>query len=68
MKVQDKRNIRRQAALTRLETQLKKGTKPEKVAAITLHTTGADEVPLDDKDKERIKKEIGVLKNRILLN
>lgn len=48
---------RRKSALNRLQTQLEKGTKPNK--------KGKGPVPLTDKDKKRITKEIEILKTRI---
>jgi len=48
--------IRQESAKKRLEDQLKSGKKPVK---------GGDIVPLEDKDKERIKKEISVLSGRL---
>lgn len=56
---------RRVRALRRLENQLKKGTKVEKVSALTKATTGANEIPLEEVDIKRIKKEIEVLKSKI---
>ena len=56
---------RRERAIVRLEAQLKAGTKTEKVSQLTLATTGANQLPLTDKDRERIQKEIDVLKSRI---
>jgi hypothetical protein len=68
---------RRERAIVRLEAQLKAGTKVlpiSKVAGLSMdeiadakkHST-ADEirVSLTDKDRERIQKEIDVLKSRI---
>jgi uncharacterized protein YdcH (DUF465 family) len=53
MKVQDKRNVRRVETSKRLSDQLKKGTK-------------GNNVPLSEKDVERIKKELVTLKERII--
>ncbi len=52
------RNTRRVGALGRLEDQLEKGTKRVE------HT----EVKLTDKNVKRIKKEIGILENKIKRN
>jgi hypothetical protein len=46
---------RREGALARLETQLKAGKKSDKDLLI----------PLNDKDKERISKEIVILQNKL---
>ena len=48
---------RRESSLVRLENSLKSGVKIEKV--------GNEKLPLSDKDKSRMKKEIEVLKLRI---
>lgn len=56
---------RRVNALARLQNQLKAGTKTEKVASLTLYTTGANQLPLHEKDVKRIKKEIETLKSKI---
>lgn len=53
--------LRRQSALSLLETQLKRGTKPEKVDGKT--TTNM--IPLSDGDKRRIQNEIENLKNKL---
>lgn len=55
---------RQQSALARLQQQLQVGTKPEKING---KTTG-NQVPLTDKDKVRIEKEITILSsnNQIL--
>lgn len=50
---------RQQSALARLQQQLQVGTKPEKIDG---KTTGK-QVPLTDKDKVRIEKEITILSN-----
>jgi hypothetical protein len=50
---------RQQSALARLQQQLQVGTKPEKIGG---STTGK-QVPLTDKDKVRIEKEITILSN-----
>jgi len=50
---------RQQTALARLQKQLQVGTKPEKING---STTGK-QVPLTDKDKVRIEKEITILSN-----
>lgn len=55
---------RQQRALARLQQQLQVGTKPEKING---KTTG-NQVPLTDKDKVRIEKEIESLsKNNQIL-
>ena len=59
------RTIRREKALRGLEKQLKRGTKTEKVAQLTLATTGANQVPLEEKDVKRINKEINILKQKV---
>lgn len=56
---------RRERALSRLESQLKSGTKTEKTNFLTDVTTGPDKLPLSDSDKQRITKEINVLKSRV---
>ena len=56
---------RRVRALRRLEEQLKAGTKTEKVDKLTKATTGANQIPLDEVDIKRIKREISVLKSKI---
>jgi hypothetical protein len=48
---------KQQSALARLQRQLQVGTKPEKIAD---KTTG-NQVPLTDKDKVRIEREIEIL-------
>ena len=50
---------RQQSALARLQQQLQVGTKPEKIEG---KTTG-NQVPLTDKDKVRIEREIESLSN-----
>ncbi len=52
------RNTRRVGALDRLEDQLEKGTK----------RVEHSEVKLTDKNVKRIKKEIGILENKIKRN
>lgn len=59
------RKIRRENVIRRLEAQLKSGTKTEKVAQLTKATTGANQLPLEEKDVKRIKKELEVLKSRV---
>lgn len=56
-----KLTVRRQHALDRLEKQLKSGVKPAP------HPDGGfkDPYQLEEKDVERIKKEIDVLKSRV---
>jgi len=51
------REQRQQRALARLQQQLKVGTKPEKIDG---RTTG-NQVPLTDKDRVRIEREISNL-------
>lgn len=51
--------LRRESVLERLIKQLKSGLKPEK------KRTDGHNIPLTDKDKTRIEKEISVLKTRI---
>jgi hypothetical protein len=54
-----KARTRRTNVIARLETQLKAGNKPAKVEGkIT-------SVPLDEKDTNRINKELSILKTRI---
>lgn len=53
--------LRRQSALNLLETQLKRGTKPEKVDGKT--TTNM--IPLSDADRKRITNEIENLKSKL---
>jgi hypothetical protein len=50
---------RQQSVLVKLQRQLQVGTKPEKIDG---STTGK-QVPLTDKDKVRIEKEITILSN-----
>ena len=57
--------LRRQTALNNLKAQLKAGTKTEKVSMLTLATTGAEQIPLEDKDIKRIEREISILKTRV---
>lgn len=52
--------MRREAARLVLETQLKRGTKPEKING----KTSTKMVALTDVDKKRIEKEIDVLNNK----
>jgi hypothetical protein len=54
-----KRTQRRIGALDMLQTQLKSGLKTEK------GRTDGHRIPLTDKDKTRIEKEIGILKERV---
>lgn len=56
---------RRRGVLNGLENQLKKGTKPLQVKDKESHLALESEIPLTDKDKERIGREIGVLKTRL---
>ena len=56
MKLKEQRQM---SALARLQQQLQVGTKPEKING---KTTG-NQVPLTDKDKVRIEKEITTLSN-----
>lgn len=58
---------RKEGALNRLEAQLKSGVKPDKnsQAAITRYTTGQTYIPLTDKDKERIEKEMNILELKL---
>ncbi|HET8963744.1 MAG TPA: hypothetical protein VFM99_07600 [Chitinophagales bacterium] len=59
-------NERRKRALSRLEAQLKIGTKPEKnLHKLTLATTGGYNFPLTAADIHRIEKEISILKSLI---
>ena len=55
-------NLRKKAALKRLIEQLAKGTKPAKVDGKTVNTRF---VLLTDGDKERIRREIDILKNHL---
>jgi hypothetical protein len=55
---------RRVRALRRLEDQLKKGTKTERVSLLT-KLPGANQIPLEEVDVKRIKKEITTLKSKI---
>lgn len=59
------KKIRREGAIARLESQLKSGTKTEKVSFLTKVTTGANQEPLTPKDRERIEKELAILKSRV---
>ena len=62
---------RRSSALKRLEDQLKLGSKPKKKGenmiisheGFAIHAVEA--IPLTDKDKQRIEKEIETLKSRL---
>jgi hypothetical protein len=60
-------SYRRDGARERLEAQLASGNKPDRSSqsAITRYTTGQAYIPLSLKDKERIKKEMDILKSRI---
>jgi len=49
-------SVRRTSALHRLQEQLKRGSKPSKETK--------EQIPLTDKDKTRIEKEISILKSR----
>lgn len=51
-----RKNIRRRFALTRLQMQLKAGTKPQ----------DGQMVELTDSDRKRIKKDIEILQSRIV--
>jgi hypothetical protein len=62
MKASNPKNNQRLSALTSLEKQLVAGTKPAKVEGRTTR----DLVPLTDSDRDRITKEIGILKSRIV--
>jgi hypothetical protein len=59
-------NARRIKVLETLKEQLKSGTKTEKVSKLTLVTTGSDQIPLEEKDVTRIKKEITILESKIM--
>jgi hypothetical protein len=54
-----KREERQNYALVKLQEQLQVGTKPEKIEG----KTTSNQVPLTDKDKVRIEKEIKILSN-----
>jgi len=59
---------RRASAKARLESQLKKGTKPMKSGEGTTINPAVSfkgEEPLTEKDVERIKKEIAILNNKL---
>lgn len=59
-----KAKARRQGALTRLEEQVKTGTKPvNQVKNAFVGYESSD--PLEEKDKKRIKKEIAILQTRV---
>lgn len=62
---QQKAKQRRVSTIERLELQLKSGTKTEKVSHLTLSTTGANQIPLEEQDVKRIKRELSILKTRI---
>jgi hypothetical protein len=53
----EKKEKRQKTALARLQQQLQVGTKPEKING---RTTG-NQVPLTDKDRVRIEREISIL-------
>jgi hypothetical protein len=55
---------RRKVVLERLENQLKKGTKPQRISEVG-HPFQSQEAPLTESDKKRIEKEIQTLKSRI---
>ena len=61
--MQTMKQERRKGVLARLEAQLASGVKTEKVSQLTLATTGANTVPLEDADIKRIKSEIAALKD-----
>ena len=52
-----KKQEKQSSALSRLETQLKRGTKPDKETKLIIDLT--------DKDRERIQKEIDYLKTKV---
>lgn len=56
---------RRNKVIKLLELQLKSGTKTEKVSQLTLSTTGANQIPLEEQDVKRIKKELTTLIKRV---
>lgn len=56
-----KQRIRSTSALTRLESQLKSGTKPEKAGK----KTTSKSVPLTEQDTKRINKEIETLSKKV---
>lgn len=55
------KKLRRRSALTLLEEQLKRGSKPEKIDGKT--TTKM--IPLTDADKKRINNQIEILNKRV---
>lgn len=63
MKPSNPKNGARISALNLLEKQLKNGTKPAKIDGKTTNT----QIPLTEKDISRIKKEIDILKSKIVL-
>jgi hypothetical protein len=58
-------NERRKKVIKRLEEQLKSGVKTEKGTHVLTAATTGNNVPLTEKDVERIKKEISILNSRI---
>lgn len=71
MKLQDKRNGRMQRALQRLEAQLVEGTKPAKSGKGTTVNEFVGfkmQEPLTPTDIVRIKKEVSILKSKIILS
>lgn len=71
MKLQDKRNGRMQRALQRLEAQLVEGTKSAKSGNGTTVNEFVGfkmQEPLTPTDIVRIKKEVSILKSKIILS
>lgn len=63
MKHSNLKNRARRSALTLLESQLKSGTKPAKDEN---GKTTSELIPLTDSNKNRIEREISILKSRIV--
>ena len=55
---------RRESAKQRLLLQLEKGTKTEKGSILTKATVGLQQIPLEEKDIKRIKKELNMIESQ----
>ena len=61
--INDKASARRKVVIASLENQLKIGTKPNR--GTTKEKKDNPRIPITDKDRSRIEKEIEVLKTRV---
>jgi len=57
---------RRKVALATLEAQLKKGTKPNKFGT-TKEKKANPDIPLEERDRVRINREIAILKRKLFI-